>query len=91
MWTELLAVLGALWLASLAWDAISSWIEQNRTPSTRYAELIRERLANGRYRVVGGVFTASGKCQARQAWEVDELDDDTRRVFGSRDRVRVKV
>jgi len=90
MWGELLAILAIIFLGSLAWSAISNWIERNRTPSSHCAELIRERLKDGRYRVVAGIFDGARHQETSQAWVVDKIDDDLERQFGGRDRAVIK-
>jgi hypothetical protein len=82
---------GATMLASLAWHAISSWIEQRRTPQSDHASVIKQRLSSGRYRVVAGVFSKTGRKQAEQAWESDNLDDETNAAFGRGNSIRIEL
>jgi len=86
-----LAGLAALFVGGLALAVVFDWFEENRTPTTSHGELIKEKLANGDYRVVAGVFDRRGVRTAAQAWETDELDDDLKEYFGSRNRVRIEL
>jgi hypothetical protein len=89
MISALLILLGGLALVSVAWSAIEGWLDANRTPTTAYAEVLKERLAGGKYRVVAGVFDRHGHRTAQTEWEADELGDDLKKRFGRKNRIRV--
>jgi hypothetical protein len=72
--------------AAIAWAAIQAWLDQYRVDAA-YAELARELLASGEYRVVGGVFDRYGNRTASRTWTAQSLDDETRARFGSSDRI----
>ncbi|NLI78961.1 MAG: hypothetical protein GX442_21280 [Candidatus Riflebacteria bacterium] len=81
-----LLVLGALTLV-----AIQSWVREQATQQTAYAEVIREHLDSGNYRVVAGVFTRRGQLQERTAWECETIDQDLKNRFRGHDRFRMEV
>lgn len=91
MWWWILAGIAALFVVSLALGEVLGWFDDNTTVSTQYGELIKERLANGNYRVVAGVFDKRGVRTAKNAWETEELDEDLEEYFGHRNRIRVEL
>jgi len=90
VWWWLIAAIVTIFVASIAYDIINDWLQQHRTVSSSHAELIREKLDNGDYRVVAGVFDKRGTRTAQQSWEGSSLDDDLQRKFGNRDVIRVE-
>lgn len=92
-WLNLLfgvaATLVVLYLIELAWSTIENWIEAQRSPESQIAELLKERLANGNYRVIGNVLNRRGQSIATQAWESNSLSDDIQEAFGEYDRIRI--
>jgi hypothetical protein len=89
-WWWIASAIAALFVVgAVAYSAIRRWVASNWRPTTSHAELIKEQLSNGQYRVVGGVFDISGVQTASQAWDADELDAELRQQFGSRTRIRI--
>jgi hypothetical protein len=91
MWGWILAGLIALFLVRLALSTVLSWFQENRTVTSEYGELLKERLSSGKYRIIGGIFDKRGLKTAEHMWETDKLDDDLRQYFGNRDKVRVEL
>ncbi len=91
MWWWVIGGLAGLFLVGLAWSLIEDWLEANTTPSSDHAELIKERLSSGNYRVIAGVFDRRGRQTAHETWETDELDDDLKEKFGRRNRIRIEL
>ena len=93
MWWEIgAALLGALAIAAVVnWATIQSWIQSHRTPSSDYAGLIKQKLANGKYRVVGGIFDKGGNLQKSGSWETDNIDGELQRRFGYSDETRIQL
>ncbi|HYO71812.1 MAG TPA: hypothetical protein VEU33_37620 [Archangium sp.] len=91
MWWLIPLALGALLLAGLTLATVLNWFDSNKSASSVYGKLIKERLANGNYRVVGGVFNTKGHCTDTQVWEATELDDDLKKYFGQQSQVKVKL
>ena len=90
IWWPLIAI-SALFIVRLALSKILDWFQNNKTSTSSYGELIKERLASGDYRVVAGIFDKRGIKTANTSWEADELDDDLKQYFKGRDRLRVEI
>jgi hypothetical protein len=78
-------------VATLAWNTVNDWLRSSRVSSADCGALIREKLADGGYRVVCGVFNASGAQSSQTAWECSALDDELRRKLGNRDRITINL
>ena len=91
MWWLLVPVVAALFVGALALGTIKSWFSDNRQASTLYGELIKKRLRDGRYRVVGGVFDTRDTETATQTWEASEIDSDLEELFDGADRVKLRL
>lgn len=90
MWW-LFGLVVALFILELTWSAIQNWMKTHTSASSSHVELIKEKLASGNFRVVAGVFSSSGKCTAKQAWEADKLDDELRKTFGGRRSIKLDI
>lgn len=77
-------------VAVLSWRTVDQWI-QAKAIRAGTATIIRQRLADGKYRVVTGVFTPSGAKVASKTWEAAQLDSELARRFGGRNTIRVKT
>ena len=72
----LLAVAGAAAAkAVISWRKIQNWLAPHRIQGGA-ARIVGERLDSGRYRVVTGVFDASGSLHAHRTWEGASLDSE---------------
>jgi hypothetical protein len=93
MWWQIAtAVIGGILVAAIVnWNTIQSWIQSHRTPSSAYAGLIKQRLASGKYRVVGGIFNQGGQLETSGSWETDSIDDELQRRFGFSDEARIQL
>lgn len=78
-------------VATLAWNTVSNWLRSSRVSNTDCGALIREKLADGSYRVVCGVFNKTGGQHQQTAWECSALDDELRRKLGNRDRITINL
>ena len=77
--------------AVLAWQTVTSWFTARRITAGDVGNLLAEQLANGSYRVVGGVFSTSGVQRETVAWECSELDQELRQRLDSRDRLTINL
>ena len=91
MWGAIFGILAGIFIASLAWDAINNWIARSRTPNSELAELVKSRLANGKVKVVGGIFDKHGRRESTETWEVESLDEDMQRRFGNGNRAVIRL
>ncbi|QMW05437.1 hypothetical protein [Spirosoma foliorum] len=73
----------------LVWNDIYTWLNGNQVSEAKYAEIIKEKLDNGNYKVVAGVFTKKGATLATKAWETKELDKDLQSKFGWNDKIKI--
>ncbi len=76
--------------AQLAWNTVKSWLSARFTGEHDIGNLVKERMANGSFRVVAGVFN-SGTMRERTAWECKDMDTDLLKQFGSKDCVEVRL
>lgn len=85
-------LIGLLFLGgALALRVLLDWMTSKKVAVSDYGELIKSKLRNGNYKVVAGVFSSSGVLRDKQMYETEELDDDLKRQFGYRDKVRVQI
>jgi hypothetical protein len=75
----------------LALSNIMDWFHRNKTATSDYGELIKEKLADGNYRIIGGIFDKRGYQIASQTWETEKLDSDLQQRFGNKDRIHVEL
>jgi hypothetical protein len=78
-------------VALLAWNTVSNWLRSSRVSSADCGTLIREKLANGDYRIVCGAFSATGAQRSQTVWECTDLDGELRRKLGNRDRITINL
>jgi hypothetical protein len=93
-WWLLPALIGGLFaLAVIAWSEISDWFfEQSlEHEDAEVGVLVREHLASGRVRYVGGVFNRRNQQLESQVWEADEADQELVAMFGASDRIQVDL
>ncbi|MEU8660036.1 hypothetical protein [Actinoplanes philippinensis] len=70
----LLAIVAATTaVAVVSWTVVQRWIDANKVPHGT-ARIVKERMASGNYRVVGGIFTPAGRITTNTAWEGKDLD-----------------
>jgi hypothetical protein len=62
-------------VAVISWRAVQKWINAHRVPNGT-ARIVREKLRNGNYRVVSGVFDNKGDLRSQKTWEAERLDED---------------
>jgi hypothetical protein len=95
-WLEVAGVilggLAILFLAKLAFDAIRNWFNGaiDRHPDADTATLVRKKLKDGNYRVVGGIFNGKKELES-QTWEAKELDDELKAEFGHKNKIVYKL
>jgi hypothetical protein len=83
-----LALLAAAGTAAVGWGAVQNWVESHRVRGGA-AKLLRRRLENGQYKVVGGVFDAGGTRIATNEW-TGTLEADLAARFGSAAEIVVR-
>jgi hypothetical protein len=66
--------------ATVTWRTISNWLNANRIPGGT-ARIIKERLKNGDYKVVSGVFSAQDTLRVNHAWQAHKLDSELASEF----------
>ena len=76
---------------TLAWQTVRDWLTARRTTTSDVGNIVREQLANGSFRVVGGVFTSTGQKRETRAWECSAMDDELRRQLGNQNRITVSL
>ncbi|VVJ24864.1 Uncharacterised protein [Amycolatopsis camponoti] len=72
----------------LSWRTVDSFIMAQPTTSGS-AEIIKNRLASGRYQVVAGVFSPLGTKVATRSWEASTLEPLLQNRFGNRDAIKI--
>ena len=82
-----LMILGALFFATIAYEAVKYFLESNITDNSKYIQLIRQKIESGNVRVIAGVFDNHNNQTAQQAWEGESLDSELESVFNGNDRV----
>jgi uncharacterized membrane protein YkvA (DUF1232 family) len=84
----IVAVSATVALVVIAFDEIKKWIDSSvaKHPDADTAEIIREKLENGKYRIVAGVFKNNVKLET-QEWEAEKLDDELEAKFGEKDKI----
>lgn len=87
----LFAILALAAVTALAYKTITSWIDDNKTDVSSYATLVKERLDNGNYKVVSGIFDDSGELEVGNGWEAEELDDELEREFNEAETVYINL
>ncbi len=75
----------------LAWSTVSDWLTSRKVAVGDVGKLVRQQLGNGSYRVVGGVFSASGQVRQQMTWECTELDDELRRRLAGRSELKIEL
>ncbi|MDR2808370.1 MAG: hypothetical protein LBB43_05100 [Spirochaetaceae bacterium] len=83
------AVAAVISLALVTYDTIKEWVNEkkNKHPDARTVEVIKEKLSNGKYVVICGVFGAQGKQLETQKWEAKELDSKLKEKFGQKNKI----
>jgi hypothetical protein len=91
MWWLIPVAIAALLAVALTLSVVFDWFGENVVSDTTHGELIRERLRNGNFRVVAGVFNTRGEVTSAQEWETERIDSDLAGYFGPHDHIRVEV
>lgn len=76
---------------TLAWHTVNAWFGGHKVSTRDVGHLFQQRLANGEFRVVGGVFSASGQVRQQMTWECTELDDELRRRLYGRSELTIEL
>ena len=74
------AAAAATVVSVLTWSAVEDWIQAHKVDSG-FAQIVRNRMANGNFRVVTGVFDSTGDLKSSEAWEAIELDTELQGRF----------
>lgn len=91
MLLPLLLLFGAAIIAVACWDDIIEWFKDNKIKSSDYGEMIKQKMDNGNYKVVSGVFSANGTKRTEKVWEAEKLDNELEQRFGSRSKIRIEL
>jgi hypothetical protein len=79
-------------LACVTWQAIRAWIQARRAQHTvQWVELLRQELANNRVKVIANAFDERGGLVATEAWDADQLDDEMKKKFGTRNEITIQA
>jgi len=57
----------------ISMGAVQNWIDANKIPNGT-AEMVRNKLAGGKFQVVAGIFDQSGELITTKTWSGDRLD-----------------
>ena len=74
----------------LAWNTVKSWLTARVTSNNDMGNLVKERMANGSFRVVAGVFN-KGTMREQTAWECQDMDGELLHRFGGKDCIKVSL
>ena len=66
---------------------VKDHIRDNIRNDTKLAAVIKQRTANGKYKVRSGVFNRSGEVTAAKEWEANEIDSELERNFGNSNEI----
>jgi uncharacterized membrane protein YkvA (DUF1232 family) len=79
---------GTVALVMIAFDVIKNWIDGSiaRHPDADTVAIIREKLENGNYRVVAGIYENDVKLET-QEWEAEKLDAALEAEFDGSDEI----
>jgi hypothetical protein len=86
------AISAAVAAAVISWRTVQNWIAGKRVRVGVYggtARIINERMQNGNYRVVAGVFDSLGTLKAQQVWKGGSLDHELTSRFQQNEGVIV--
>jgi hypothetical protein len=84
-------LIGGAIVAYLAWSDISAWLSTKTNNLSQYGEIIKERLSNGNYKVVAGIFNKRSLRTSSKTWEAKELGQDLQTKFRGTDVIRVDL
>jgi hypothetical protein len=88
----IIAVLVGGALACITWQAIQSWIQARKQQQmVRWVELLKQELANNRVKVIANAFDDRGCIVATEAWDADQLDDETKKKFGNQSKITIQA
>jgi hypothetical protein len=73
-------VVAVLVAAIITWELISEWLMVAKSKGT-WAKIIKDRLENGDFVVVAGVFDEADNLIEETSWRAKELDEDIRKKF----------
>ncbi|MFE6164148.1 hypothetical protein ACFQ7F_35115 [Streptomyces sp. NPDC056486] len=78
-------------LAQVTWNMVEAWIHASAIQGG-YANILANRLTDGDYHVVGGVFTPTGVRIAIQTWTAHDVDPElVRKLRTSGGIIRVQT
>ncbi len=81
-WSILLGIaVTLLWIACLTWKILENWTTENVINDSSCIAIIKERLANGDYKVVAGVFDQREELQTASGWKTEELENELEEEF----------
>lgn len=83
---ELIAKVG-----TLVWSTVNGWMNARRLTSGDVGTLVRERLSNGDYKVVCGVFSSDGTLRQKGAWECSEMDSELKSRLANGGKITIKL
>ena len=63
-------------VVELCIDAVRNWMQSKRINRTDYGKIVSQKLASGKYKVVGGVFSSDNRHRAATTWDNVELDNE---------------
>lgn len=76
---------------TLLWGTVHGWMSSRRVSSGDVGRLLKERLGNGDYRVVCGVFSSGGTLRQKGAWECTEVDSELKRRMANGDTITINL
>ena len=77
-------------IIAICWDDIQNWFFDNTVHADDYGEMIRERQAKGKVRVISGVFDTNDNLISKKEW-IGEPDEEVDEIFGPYDHIRLTL
>jgi len=78
-------------VAILTAVTVLGWIDENKIPSAKTAEIIKCKLGNGEYKVVTGIYSTKKNMVCSNEWIAEELDYELQSKFRNGNKVRIKI
>lgn len=76
-------------MANLSAAIIDGWIDESKKKhiDATTIEILKEKLANGHYQIIGGIFNSDGEQIESKQWEAENIDPDLAERFGQEDKI----
>lgn len=78
-------------VGTLVWSTVNGWMHSRKVSSGDVGTLVKERLTNGDFRVICGVFSSGGSLRQKGAWECSDLDSELKRRLASGQKITINL